>query len=274
MNNAQWRYYAINQWLLGKSLDELPVDAQQAVEDCGVQTLWKKSLEFPRVRLNEIESVMLRFLRTDFGFCVSTEGRILLLSQIYDFIRAGELRPEDGVNWAVSTFSVAPVDDTAPYISDCVLYAPREYFARDFDFENALSRAFTLRAVGYLNCSDSQLEVLCKLEKMVSPKEELSLTKTAVKELFKAAVDAEVNPQQLSNTALLVPDLSVTYECTRALCWWADSEGLIANVLLPRTTKDSLVLAQFPVSEFVQVCGDDLHGLEPFYVKGDTIMKE
>lgn len=271
MNTAQLRYYAINQWLLGKSIESLPPDAKEAILECDVESHWSKTQALPVAEIGDIEKLFLRFLRTNFGICVSAQGTILLLSDLYEYIRSGEVEPSKVVNWAMSTIDIQFVDDTSAYISDCVLYAPNSM--QSFDFAAAIERAFTLRAVGALTVDEKILSVVKTLDRIVAPKAEISMSKTAVRDIFKAVWAARVNPVQLSSSALLTCDLENTVKMTGSPCWWADSECMAVNVMLPKS-KDNLVLAILPTSEFVSACGKDFHGLQKLRVRGENIVYE
>lgn len=271
MNTAQLRYYAINQWILGKPIESLSADAKEVILGCDVESYWSKTQALPLIEIGDIEKLFLRFLRTNFGICVSAQGTILLLSDLYEFIRSGEVEPSKVVSWAMSTIDIQFVDDTSAYISDCVLYAPKTM--RSFDFAAAIERAFTLRAVGALSTDEKILSVVNMLDRIVSPRAEISMSKTAVRDIFKAVWAARVNPVQLSSSALLSCDLESTVRMTGVPCWWADSECMAVNVMLPKG-KDNLVLAVLPLNEFVSACGCDFHGLQKLRVHGENIVYE
>lgn len=275
MNKAQWRYFALNQFLLGKEFSTLPKDAAESVED--VKGVWDNILATTQpIELTEVERLFVNLLRVPFyNMCVSKSSSVLSMEQLFSTIRRTDTDPKKCTMWAPAVIAgVVPVNIGSLTIKDGVLYVPETLLEHGIDLDSALDYAFYLRCWGAEDPSEKQKDLVRLLLKLASPCEDISMSNSFVKDIFKKFQDVRIHPLTLSRTVLVVNDLLPSYQTFGGLCWWRNFDRNSVYVLCPKGKVDKLVCCSISSDEFLRIYEGDPDVVKKLYVQGDKIKIE
>lgn len=277
MNSAMWRYYTLNQLLLGVDLETLPDAAKEAsgVADC--RKLLQQVRKIPVEKLDPIENLFLSYLRVeDYGLCVSEASQhVVPLTRVVELVVQNDLDVRQYSPWAAG--SLAGVQETGaptPRITDGILYVPSKHLTEEYDLDGAMRRMFAVRCWGSAAPSKQLKELVRELRNIVSPQGDLILGPDSLAAMLESFLSAKVNPLALSRSVVRIPDLSIVQELTQALCWWTNETKQMVSIICPRGKGDRLVHAVIPVKEFLSLCGDSFTGASGIFVQGDRLVLE
>ena len=273
MNNAQWRYYALNQFLCAKEFDTLPEEAKTVMGE--YKHAWSACLENPsKLELDSVTKLFLNLLRVPFYLvCSSNNSKSLFMEHIIATIRDKDLDINKCSQWCNSAINGVELTDVgAPVVKDGLLYYPKNMPPTDLD--GKMLFAFKLRCWG----NDTPNESLKKLVKLLvswaSPKEAITVSDKDIREIFMLFEKAGVHPHTLSQTALFVSDLQPAFTESNSICWWKNFDQDKICMMLPKGKGDMLVCAVFTVQDFVNATCGDISVLTHMRVRGSRIVIE
>lgn len=275
MNKAQWRYFALNQFLLGKEFGQLPSEAFEHVSV--VKDVWNSVLSTASpIVLTEVEELFVNLLRVPFyNMCVSRDSRVLLMEQLLATVRKTDTDPRKCTQWAPAVISsVVPVNVGSLAVKDGVLYVPEALFKQGVDLDSAIDYAFYLRCWGAVDPSEKHKELVRLLLKIASPQGDVSMSNSAFVSLFEMFRAVKVHPITLTRTVLIVNDLLPAYQKFGGLCWWKNFDRGSVYVLCPKGKADRLVCCSIAADEFSRIVSEDPDVVKKLYVQGDTIKIE
>lgn len=275
MNNAQWRYFALNQFLCGKPFASLPAVAKDVM--CDHEQAWQdaQSAVAP-LKMDKIVRMFVNLLRTPFyTLCSSQSARVLLMEQVVSTVRNKDLDMRQCKHWAPSTItSVEVVDVGTPAVRDGVLYLPRSVKPDDVDLNEAMEYAFYLRCWGTDSPNEELKRLVRKLVDWATPGDDISVSQADVCEVFELVIAGGVHPTTLARTALIINDLAPSFAETGGLCWWRNFDQDSISVLLPRGKGDTLSCALFTRKEFLDALKGGADVLSKMRVQGSRILVE
>lgn len=267
-----WRYYALNQFLNGKSYNSLFPEAKAVVDEAGVADKWKACQELPTLSLTTVEDMYLRFLRTPFyPMALSQHGKVLFMDDIFKYAHEGTLSISECLHWATACLDIIPNSKTTN-ILDGVFYMTREVYGSE-DVNKSMENAFRLRCWGKVEePSDDYKALVVELMNVISPVGDITMSLKDFQSWFARFEKCEVNPVNLKETVLDVHNLYHSLQLTNTLSWWHDASHQSISIILPRGTGSTLVHAVIPVKEFIAIAGTDLKGASSLFVKGERIV--
>lgn len=276
MNSAQWRYYALNQLLMGRTFATLPSEAKDAVNS--VKDKWDAILcASDPIVLSEVETLFLGYMRAPFySICsIADRNAPILLKQIVDIVREGKATVNDCINWPYGLIQgVTGIDFGTPCIKDGLVYLSKNQDGEDLD--EAMKNAFSLRCTGqrFGETTPEGLKLVKTLQALASPQDSFSLDDGQVAEILDLFQLTGIHPVTLTKTALIINDLRPTLKKYGALAWWRTLDRNEVAVLLPKNKKavSELVMAVIPVMEFTQLVDSDPQLLSKMHVRGSQVV--
>lgn len=271
MNNAQWRYYALNQFMLGKKFDALPEECRNVISSS--RHVWEAALRLEECKLSSLEQTFISFLRVrDYGLCLGGKG-LLSISQIVEIIQSQDLNVSNCSQWASAAIADVKVIDVGSLcIKDGILYVPSVLLSANVDIDGALRTAFAMICWGSVNPTPECKEFVREVKEYIDPTDDINLTAEEFNRLLFLANSTGVRPNVFAQTVFLVHDLSVTHSLTKTLCWWSDVAHSDVTVIIPRGKLDKLARARINFEEFLKLYGDNPNALCSMRAHGQTIV--
>ena len=149
MRKSSWRYYVINQLLVGGDLESLPAEAVAVIEEDGltvsgiISSLSK--LNNPSIE-DPVVSTFLNHLRVpDYAMAKLSDEKVVTMNMLADVVRQHDGNPDDYSVWAQkSIVSVEVGDRSQPAIKDGSLFIDSSYMSGKYDLVGAMDLAFSL----------------------------------------------------------------------------------------------------------------------------------
>lgn len=275
MNNAQWRYFALNQFLCGREFATLPPAAKDVMARHEGQWVDCQT-NLSQVKLDKIVRLFVNLLRVPFyTMCSSQNSRVLLMEQIVSTVRNKDIDMRQCKQWAPSAIvSVELTDIGTPTVRDGVLYLPGSIDPGTVDLNGALEYAFYLRCWGTDSPNVALKELVRLLVSWATPKEDIVVSDDDVSHVFDLMLAGGVHPTTLVKTALIISDLAPAIAETGGICWWKNFDQERVSVMLPRGKGNTLSCALFTRKEFLDAIKGGTDVLSRMRVQGSRILVE
>lgn len=279
MKAVQWRYYIINQILLGNRLSSIPVEGKEYLEGLSEEVLQKKFKDAQVFKVSEVCQVFLNYLRLPwYPSCMSSTGRVVSVHDMPTMIRqkGSKLTVENCKGWASA--SIVDVDYRGfehPEIRDNVLILPLEYAEGYYNIEEEMFQAFEYYCWGCLGATEKQKQAVRDVFSLLDLEENTVLDKGSITKLVDSLAEAKILPSTLSRTVLSIPDLSKTVPELGIPVWWGgNGKHTSVTAILPRGTSERgtrYAAAVLPI-DVLRMYMEDGTELKQLYVKGTSIM--
>lgn len=275
MNDSQWRYFALNQFLLGKSFAALPDACKAVVADS--EKAWNNALSHgSKLKLSPLEQTFLSFLRVpDYGICVSTKQSVLTIDRVVELVHEHDLNVNECNHWATATIAgVNVVDIGTPGIKDGILYVPEKLLQDGVDLDGAMRRVFALRCWG-TTAPTAELKSLVKtLLEIVDPSDDINMSAEEFGKILAISGTLDVNPTVFAQTVLRVSDLSAAMSVAKTVCWWSTIEHQSVSLMIPRGSGNKLAHAKIPTEEFIRMVVEKPQAVANMRAQGGKIIFE
>jgi len=243
---------------------------------CSDETLNAKLENIPRIDLTPIEQLFLNYLRVpEYPMSVVEKDAVLPLASIADIVREQGGNPGEYAGFCIESLSTPKIIVSGtPRIVDGLPYLPQSLVDAGHNFNIDMVRAFSYRCYGVVDATDVQKKLAQYVYTIVNEGQSLELPNQFVESFVDFCVEAQVHPQDLGRTVVVVNDLSVVGDKFDCLFCWANGRHTAVQLFIMKSNGREIAKVILPSDTFFKLFGDDGSSILTLIMKNEKLVQK